>query len=53
MDQGIRGVSSGSSRGVVFADWHPGFRQVYLYWDGVGASDPELGARPAVVVEIL
>lgn len=38
--------------GVVYAYWYPGDRQVRVFWFGLGFSNPKLGARPAVVVEI-
>ena len=44
MDQGIRGVSSGSSQRVVNANWNPGNRQVNVNWNDVGNSNPKLGA---------
>ncbi len=39
-------------RGVVRAYWRPGNRRVHVHWDESGDSLGELGARPAVVVEI-
>jgi DNA replication protein DnaC len=38
---------------VVRADWDPGDRQVVVSWHFPDSSSSELGARPAVVVEIL
>ncbi len=39
-------------RGVVHAHWSPRNRQVGVFWLTPGSSNPGLGARPAVVVEI-
>ena len=39
-------------RGVVDARWDPGNRRVWVDWRRPERSGPELGARPAVVVEI-
>ncbi len=39
-------------RGVVHASWNPGYRRVGVHWVESGSSFGELGARPAVVVEI-
>src|SRR3989338_7756780 len=39
-------------RGVAVAYWNPESRRVSGGWRGTGSSDPLLGARPAVVVEV-
>ncbi|GEM_PF-3492929 len=39
--------------GVADARWSPGGRRVSVRWGDAGGSGPGLGARPAVVVEIL
>ncbi len=46
-------VSSGSSSRVVIASWSPGRHRVRVHWDDAGRSDARLGARPAVVVEMI
>ena len=38
--------------GVVHACWNPWSRRVWVVWRRPGFSDPRLGARPAVVVEV-
>lgn len=45
--------SRASSSGVVHAHWYPWARRVLLRWHGAESSSARLGARPAVVVEIL
>ncbi|MEK7637201.1 MAG: AAA family ATPase [Patescibacteria group bacterium] len=42
-----------SSSGVADAHWDPRGRRVSVSWSDAGRSGPGLGARPAVVVEIL
>mgnify|MGYP001573408478 CR=1 FL=1 len=46
-------LDSRAPSGCVDASWHPGDRRVGLGWGEPGISRPRLGARPAVVVEIL
>lgn len=46
------GAAAGVPDGVVHAFWFPGLRQVEVAWYEPGFSRSELGARPAVVVEI-
>lgn len=48
-----RYLDSADSSGAVDAYWRPGNRWVDVSWDDAEASAPRLGARPAVVVEIL
>jgi hypothetical protein len=46
-------VDSRAPGGCVRAGWNPFYRQVNVYWNFAEGQNPDLGARPAIVVPLL